>query len=104
MGSGSCSPTTKNREVPSKNSSSPAAGAAVAYPQYGKPCPASASSEGGPSLRRSPCGEPARLRLTFLPESSARTPRPSAAPPASGGPRRCGGGDEAGGGGRGSGG
>ena len=42
---------------------------------------------GGRSLRRSTRDEPASLRLTFLPESSARTPRPSAAPPATGDPR-----------------
>src|SRR3989304_2756553 len=51
--------------------------------RYGAPCPASASSEGGRSLRRSTCDAPASLRLTSLPESSARTPRPSAAPPPS---------------------
>ena len=36
----------------------------------------SASSEGGRSLRRSTCDAPASLRLTSLPESSARTPLP----------------------------
>ena len=42
--------------------------------RYGAPCPASASSEGGRSLRRSTCDTPASLRLPFLPESSARRP------------------------------